>query len=131
MDFLKTVTGKVVSGIVGLLMVSLGIMWWRTDPATKHMLLSGTGKITSWLFIVILLPWATFFISSWVEKFKSNLAGGILVFAYTLLETLLLLWLFNWTIPGAVAWSFFVVGALVALVYNLLICDWIADRMSA
>ena len=44
MDFLKTMTGKVVSGLVGLAVIAAGISWWQMDPATRQMLVSGTGK---------------------------------------------------------------------------------------
>jgi hypothetical protein len=128
MDFLKTVTGKVVSGIAGLVIVLAGISWWRMDDATKHMLLAGTGKIVSWLGVVMLVPWATFFVIGWVARMEKNTAGAVLVAAYTCLEALFLAWLFEWRMPGPTAWSFFVVGALVAGVYNLLVCDWIAEK---
>jgi len=130
MDFLKTVSGKVISGIAGLVIVIAGISWWRMDDATKHMLLSGTGKITSWLFVVLLIPWATFFVISWVARIDKNAAGAALVLGYTVLEGLFLAWLFDWRLPGPTAWSFFAVGALVAGVYNLLVCDWIAEKLA-
>src|SRR5437867_2163264 len=76
MDFLKTVTGKVVGGLVTLAVIAAGISWWRMDEATKHTLLAGTGHIVSWVGIVLLVPWATFFIIGWVAKFESNAAGG-------------------------------------------------------
>jgi FtsH-binding integral membrane protein len=129
MDFLKTVTGKVISGLVSLAVIAAGISWWRMDEATKHTLLTNTGRIASWGGIVLLVPWATFFIVGWVAKFESNLAGGILVLVYTLLEALLLGWLFHWSIPGPTAWTFFAVGTLLAAVYNLLTCDWLAEKM--
>ena len=129
MDFLKTMTGKVVSGLMGLAIVAGAISWWRMDEATKNMLLSGTGRILSWGGIVLLVPWATFFIIGWVAKFESNAAGGALVFAYTLLEALLLAKLFHWSLPGTTAWTFFAVGVLFAGVYNLLTCDWLAEKM--
>lgn len=130
MDFLKTVSGKVISGICGLIVVLAGISWWRMDASTKDMLLSGTGKIVSWFGIVLLVPWATFFIITWVAKMEKNAAGAALVFTYTLAEALLLAWLFNWSLPGATAWTFFAVGTLVAGVYNLLACDWIAEKLA-
>jgi FtsH-binding integral membrane protein len=130
MDLLKTVTGKVVAGAVTLAVVAAGISWWRMDDATRQMLLSGTGKIVSWLGIVLLVPWATFFITTWVAKRENNAGGAALVAAYTLLEALLLAWLFDWRIPGATAWTFLVVGTLFAGVYNLLTCDWIAERLA-
>src|SRR3954470_21405009 len=130
MDFLKTMTGKVISGIAGLVIVLSGISWWRMDAGTKQMLLSSTGKIISWFGIVILVPWATFFVIGWVARMEKNAAGAALVFAYTLIEALLLAWLFDWHLPGATAWTFFAVGALVAGVYNLLACDWIAEKLA-
>jgi hypothetical protein len=129
MDFLKTVTGKVVSGIVTLAVIASAISWWRMDPATKHALLANTGRIVSWGGIVLLAPWATFWIIGWVAKFENNLAGGALVAAYTLLETLLLAWLFGWHVSGAIGWTFFLVGTLLAGVYNLLTCDWLAEKL--
>ena len=129
MDLLKTVTGKVVGGAVLLAAVAGGITWYRTDDATRQMLLSGTGKIMSWLLIVLLAPWATFFVTTWVAKRDSNAAGAGLVAGYTIIEAALLAWLFNWNIPGATAWTFLIVGALFAAVYNLLVCDWLAEKL--
>ena len=130
MELLNSVTGKVVGGAVALAVVAGGISWWRMDEATRQMLLSGTGKIVSWLGIVLLVPWATFFVTTWVSRRQSNGAGAALVTAYTLLEAVLLAWLFDWSIPGATAWTFLVVGTLFAGVYNLLTCDWIAEKLA-
>ena len=130
MDLVKTVTGKVVAGAVTLAVVAAGISWWRMDDATRQMLLSGTGKIVSWLFIVLLTPWATFFVTTWIAKRESNAAGAVLVAAYTIVEAVLLAWLFDFNLPGATAWTFLVVGVLFAGVYNLLTCDWIAERLA-
>lgn len=129
MDFLKTVTGRVVSGLIVLGVVAAGISWWQMEPQTRQMLVSGTGKIVGWLLAVLVLPWATFFASTQVARFESNLAGGLLVCTYTLLEVLLLGWLFNWSIHGAAAWTFLLVGGLFAGAYNLFTCDWIAEKL--
>ncbi|MEA2708939.1 MAG: hypothetical protein QOF78_1540, partial [Phycisphaerales bacterium] len=123
-----SVTGKVVAGVVALAVVAGGISWWQMDEATRHMLLSGTGRIVSWLGIVLLAPWATFFLTTWVAKRESNAAGAALVAGYTVVEAILLAWLFDWNVPGATAWTFLVVGALFAAVYNLLVCDWLAEK---
>lgn len=129
MDLLKSVTGKVVAGAVALAVVAGGISWWRMDESTRQALLSGTGRIVSWLGIVLLLPWATFFLTTWVARRERNSAGAALVAGYTIVEAVLLGWLFGWEVPGATAWTFFVVGVLLAGVYNLLVCDWIAERL--
>jgi hypothetical protein len=130
MEFLKTVTGKVIAGFVALAVIAGGISWWQMEPETRQMLVSGTGKIIGWLLLVLIVPWATFFVIGRIGKMDSNLAGAGLVASYTLLETLLLAWLFDWRIPGATAWTFLVVGALFAGAYNLFACDWIAEKVS-
>ncbi len=129
MDFLKTVTGKIVTGLVVLGVIAAGISWWQMEPQTRQMLVHGTGKIVGWLLVVLVLPWATFFVSVRVGKFDSNLAGALLVFAYTVLELVLLAWLFDWHIRGAAGWTFLLVGGLLAGAYNLFTCDWIAERL--
>lgn len=129
MDLLKTVTGKIVSGAVALAVVAAGISWWRMDEPTRQMLLSGTGKIVAWIGVVLVLPWVTFFVIGRVAKAESNLAGAILVLAYTVLEVALLGWLFGWSMPGPTAWTFFAVGGLFAAAYNLFTCDWIAEKV--
>jgi hypothetical protein len=129
MDFLKSMTGKVVSGLVALGVIAAGISWWQMDPETRQMLLTGTGRIFSWLGIVLIVPWATFFVIGRVAKYDNNLAGAVLVGGYTLIETLLLAWLFHWHVPGATAWTFLALGGLFAAVYNLFTCDWIAEKV--
>jgi hypothetical protein len=119
MDFLKTMTGKVVSGLVGLAVIVCAISWWRMDEATKTALISGTGKIFSWFGIVLIVPWLSFAIIGWVAKAKSNAAGAVLVGVMTLVEMGILGWLFNWSIAGRTAWTFVLLGGLVAAVYNL------------
>lgn len=128
MDFLKTTAGKVVTAALALAVVAGGISWWSMDQATRQMLITGTGRIVAWLGVVLLLPWVSFLFIGWVGRRDSNLAGALLVGGYTLAELLLLLWLFDWTLPGAAAKTFAAVGLLFAGVYNLFICDWIAGK---
>ena len=130
MEFLKTITGKMVTGLVALAVIAAAVGWWQMEPATRQTIVSGTGKIVGWLLTVLILPWATFFISTKVAKYESNLAGAVLVLGYTVLEVVLLAWLFNWNISGAAGWTFLIVGGLVAAAYNLLTCDWIAEKLS-
>jgi FAD/FMN-containing dehydrogenase len=129
MDFLKSITGKIVTGAVALAVVAAGISWWQMEEATREMLVNGTGKILAWLGIVLVVPWAMFFVIGKIARLDSNAAGAALVVFFTLVETVLLLWLFGWRMPGATAWTFVVVGALFAGVYNLFTCDWIAEKV--
>src|SRR5687767_11569904 len=114
MELLNSITGKITAGVVALAVIAGGISWFQMDPATRQMLLSGTGKIAAWFGVVLFLPWVSFFLTTWIAKKESNLAGAGLVFGYTAMESLLLAWLFNWSIPGPTAWTFLIVGTLVA-----------------
>jgi hypothetical protein len=130
MDFLKTITGKLITGFVVLAVIAGGISWWQMDLATRQMLVSGTGKILAWLGIVLFLPWVSFMLIGKVAKMESNPAGAALVAGYTIVETVVLAWLFGWHLPGATAWTFLIVGGLFAGAYNLFACDWIAEKVA-
>ena len=129
MEFLKTIGGKIATGLVGLAVIAGGISWYEMDPMTRHMLVAGAGHILAWFCVVLALPWATFFLIGRVGRMGSNLAGGILVFAYTALEALFLAWLFAWSIHGGTAVGFFCAATLLTAVYNLFTCDWIAEKV--
>ena len=130
MEFLKTITGKIVAGMVAFAVVAAGISWWQMDESTRQMLISGTGRIFAWFGVVLAWPWVSFAIISRVARTESNFAGGVLVAAYSLAEIALLAWLFHWHMPNATAWTFLLLGGLVSGVYNLLICDWIAEKVT-
>ncbi|MGA2585017.1 MAG: hypothetical protein ABSG31_17225 [Tepidisphaeraceae bacterium] len=129
MGFFKTIVGKIVAGLVALAVVAAGISWWQMDSDTRQMLVDGTGRIFAWFGIVLALPWVSFSIIGWVAGKDSNAAGGVLVGIYAIAETVLLAWLFHWKIVGSAGWTFLILGGLVAGVYNLLICDWIAEKV--
>jgi FtsH-binding integral membrane protein len=129
MEFLKSITGRIISGAVALAVVAGGITWWQMDASTRQTIETGTGRVLLWLGIVLAWPWASFAIIGRVARMESNMAAGLLVLAYTLLETLLLAWLFHWQFHGASGCSIVVLAALTAGVYNLLSCDWIAEKI--
>lgn len=128
MDFLKTIGGKIVGGMVTVAVLAAGIAFWRMDPEVRSAIFGGFGKSLGWFAVVAAGPWATFFVSTWAARLDKNIAGAGVVFAYTAVEATLLAWLFDWGVRGATGWIFFTAAVLIALVYNLLICDWIAER---
>jgi len=130
MEFFKSITGKIVTGLVGLAVVAGGISWWSATPETKEMLISGSGKIIAWFGIVLVLPWVTFFFTQLAAKRDTNIAGAVLVMCYTIPELLLLAWLFKWHVPNVTAWVFLILGGLVAAAYNLFTCDWLAEKVA-
>jgi hypothetical protein len=129
MEFLKSISGRIVTGLVALGVVAAAISWWQMDESTRQTLVAGTGRILAWFGVMLAWPWVSFAIIARVARMESNLAGGVLVGAYTLAEVILLAWLFHWHMPNATAWTFLVLGGLVSGVYNILVCDWIAEKV--
>jgi hypothetical protein len=129
MEFLKNITGRVVTALAVLGVIVAAISWWQMDEATRQMLVWGTGRIFAWLGVMLVLPWPSFAIIGWVARMDSNAAGGALVGVYSVAEVVLLAWLFHWRMPNGTAWTFLLLGGLVSAVYNLLVCDWIAEKV--
>jgi hypothetical protein len=129
MEFLKSISGRIVTGLVALGVVAAAISWWQMDESTRQTLVAGTGRILAWFGVMLTWPWVSFAIIARVAKMESNLAGGVLVGAYTVAEVVLLAWLFHWHMPNATAWTFLLLGGLVSGVYNILVCDWIAEKV--
>ena len=130
MEFLKTVGGKIVGGLVALAVIACAVSWWQMEPTPRQAILSGTGKIAAWFGVVLLVPWASFFLIGRVARKERNSAGAALVLGFTAVEAAVLAWLFDWSIAGPAAWVFYAAAVLVAGVYNLLTCDWIAEKVA-
>ncbi|CAN5512712.1 hypothetical protein BH10PLA1_BH10PLA1_18110 [soil metagenome] len=127
-EFLKSVVGKLVTGAVTLAVFAAGFAWYRMDEAGRSELAGGAGRIVGWIALVAAIPWTIFFLVQRVAKMDSNVASGVFVLGLTLLEAAGLAWMFHFSISGGAGWTFFAVGVVLAGVYNLLMCDWIAER---
>src|SRR4051812_22798456 len=112
MDFLKSVGGKVVAGVVAVVVVVSAISWFETDAVTRHTIVAGAGKIASWFGVVLLVPWASFFLIGRIARLEKNSAGAALVLGYTAVEAAVLAWLFGWSVGGATAWVFYAAAVL-------------------
>jgi hypothetical protein len=126
-DFLKSLGGKIASGAIALAVVSAAFAWYSTEPATRQHILTDTGRLLGWLMLVLILPWAAFAVIGWVNRLQSNAAGATLVVVITAIESAVLAWMFGWSIQGATEWVLLAAAILIAGVYNLFICDWIAE----
>jgi hypothetical protein len=127
-DFFKTLAGKIASGAVALAVVAAALAWYETEPATKQAVLSLSGRILGWCLLMLVLPWASFPAIAWVNRLRSNGAGAALVLAVTVIDAVVLAWLFSWSLRGASEWVMYMAAVLIGGVYNLFSCDWIAEK---
>jgi FtsH-binding integral membrane protein len=128
---MKTIGSRVLTAGVVLAVATAGLAWWRVGPETQGEILRTVGRMAGWFGLVLSLPWATFFLTLWAARADTNAAGAALVVGYTALEVLLLGWLLGFSIGGAGGWVAFTAAVLLAGLYNLLACDWIAERLEA
>lgn len=128
-DWLKAIVGKVVIGAIALAVVAGAISWWSLNGDERSQIVDSVGRITAWTALVVAVPWAGVLLIVRVSKVGSNAAGVGLVAGMTLSEMALLGWLLHWHVAGAAAWTGMLVGGLLAAAYNLLACDWIAEKM--
>lgn len=129
MDWLKGIGGKILTAALVLGVAVAGYGWYEAGPETRSLILSSVGKIIGWLLAVILIPWASFLVIGWVARKDSNAAGVVLVGLMTIIEAVGLWWLFDFSITGGAAWSMAIAAVLLAAVYNVFTCDWIAEKV--
>jgi hypothetical protein len=128
-DFLKSIAGKVVGGVVLLGVVVAAVAFYQAGPDGRAAFFDASGKILGWTLLVAAAPWALFFLTTAAARADSNAAGAWLVGTLTTVELLVLWWMFGFGVGPAVAVGFFAAGGLLAAAYNVLACDWIADKL--
>lgn len=129
MGLIKTITGRIITGLVVLGVVIGAISWREIDPVSQQAAISSAGRVAAWLAVVLILPWASYLLIDRVVRMESNAAAGLLVAGFTIPEIVLLAWLFNWPFESYMGWTCVLVGGLFAALYNIFTCDWIAEKI--
>ena len=126
----KLILRYVLAGLVLLGVVVAGVSWFQMPAADRAVIVGTIGRVVAVIAIVLVLPWATFFISTAAAKRDSNLAGVALVAGYTVADIALAAWLLGGGWGGTTLAIFGTLGLLSAVLYNVLACDFIADRLA-
>lgn len=124
----KYVGGKVLTAAL-VFAVAAGGYWCYTHPDAIQALGQVLKYVLVWLAVVLILPWASLFVTVWVVKQESNVAAAMLLIGLTALDAIFALYLSDWSARGAVTWMVLLFGFLSAGVYNFLVCDFLADRL--
>jgi hypothetical protein len=130
-DVGKMVGGRVLNAVltvVSVLAIAGGGLWFWKHPEQLSAIGVVVRKLLLWLGVVLVLPWATFFVTAWAVKRDSNAAGAMLLIGLTAADVTAALALVNWHVQGTLAWLVLILGFLSAGVYNFVVCDFQAAR---
>jgi len=123
------VGGKVITAI--LVVSGAGaVIWFWKHPEHLATIWQTIKYVLTWMGIVLVLPWATFFVTPWVVSKDSNVAAGVMLFGYTLADAVAAFFLLG-GVRGhnGFIWMLLILGFLAAGVYNLKVCEHQAGRL--
>ena len=125
----KYVGGKVLTAI--LVVSSAGaVIWFWKHPEQLETIWRTLKYAVAWLGFVLILPWATAFLTTWVVAKESNAAAAVLLLAYALADAVVAFCLIGGvTGLGTLSWVVLMLGFLSAGVYNLKVCEYQANRL--
>ncbi len=125
------ITGKVVTAI--LVVSGAGaVIWFWNHPEQLAAIWKTLKYVVTWMGIVAVLPWATFFITTWVVRKESNAAAAMMLAGYTLADAIVAICLMGGVRGlGGFTWTVLFLGFLTAGVYNLKVCEYQASRLEA
>jgi hypothetical protein len=124
------VGGKVLTAILAVAGIA-SVIWFWNHPEQLSSIWAVLKSVLVWLGLVLVLPWATFFVTGWVVKKESNLAAALLLVGITLVDALFAFYLSDWSVSGALTWMVMLLGFLSAGVYNFLACEFQAARFES
>ena len=125
------ITGKVVTAI--LVVSGAGaVIWFWNHPEQLAAIWKTLKYVVTWMGVVAVLPWATFFITPWVARMESNAAAAMMLAGYTLADVIVSFCLMGGVRGhGGFTWMVLFLGFLTAGVYNLKVCEYQASRLEA
>jgi len=123
------VGGKVITAILVVSGAGAVIWFWR-HPEHLETIWATIKYVLVWLGLVLVLPWATFFVTPWVVSKESNLAAYLMLGSYTLADAIVAFCLLGGVRGhGSFTWVVLFVGFLAAGVYNVMVCEYQASRL--
>ena len=121
--------GKVITAI--LVVASAGaLIWFWRHPEQLETIWRTLKYAVAWMGFVVILPWATFFVTPWIVSRESNAAAYVMLVGYALVDIVAALYLAG-GVRGhnGLSWTVLIIGFLAAAVYNLKVCEYQAERL--
>jgi len=130
---LTTIGQYIGAKVVTAILVVSGagaVIWFWKHPEQLETIWSTLKYVAAWMGFVLVLPWATFFITPWVVSKESNAAAGLMLAGYVLVDALVAFWMLG-GVGGhnSFTWLLLILGFLAAAVYNLKVCEYQAERL--
>ena len=123
------VGGKVVTAILVVASAGAVIWFWKHPEQLKTIWLT-LKYVVVWLGFVLVLPWATFFVTPWVVSKDSNVAAALMLLGYVIADVIVAFCLVG-SVHGhnMLTWMVLLLGFLSAGVYNFKVCEYQAERL--
>ena len=124
----KYVGGKVLGAVLAVAVILVIIWYWRLPLEDRDALWAMVRGTLLWLGLVAALPWALFFVPARIVRMESNAASAAMLAGYLVVDFGFALYLMNGFPAGGWHRAILVLGLLGAAVYNLIVCEFLAQR---
>ena len=123
------VGAKVITAVLVVSSAGAVIWFWR-NPESLAQIWLVIKYVLVWLGFVLAVPWASFFVTTWVVAKDSNRAAGLMLLGYLAADFAVAWWLMGGLGGhGALTWGVILLGLLSAAVYNLKVCEFQTERL--
>ena len=121
------VGGKVVTAVLVLAVGGAGIWFWK-HPEHLATIWQIIKYAIAWIGFVLVLPWATFFVTKWIVSKDSNAIAATMLVGYLLADVVVAFWMIG-SLSGhtALTWVVLLLGFLSAGIYNFKVCEYQAE----
>jgi len=104
-----------------------GIWFWK-HPEHLESIWQIIKYALAWIGFVLVLPWATFFVTPWIAAKDSNAAAALMLMGYVMADVLVAIWLTG-GLSGhnTLTWVVLLLGFLSAGIYNFKVCEYQAE----
>ncbi len=106
------------------------VIWFWKHPEALETIWVTVKYVLVWIGIVLMVPWVSFFVTTWVVSKESNVGAALLLVGLSLVDAIVAIVLIG-GLSGhnALTWMVLVLGFLSAAAYNFKVCEYQAERL--